>query len=210
VLVVGVGNSGAEIAADLSQVAGQVWLAVRTPPGILRRERFGIPAQLLGLSTCALPPRVIDPVARAVRRLSVPDLTAYGLPAPPRPLSQYVSTGTVPVIDVGLVEALLAGRVQVVSVPERFDEAGVVLADAGRLEPNVVVAATGFRTGLEPLVGHLGVLDEPGVPRAVAPRQALPGMWFIGFRPALGGWLRRIAKDAPRLARAVASLSSTA
>ena len=36
---------------------------------------------------------------------------------------------------------------------------------------NAVIAATGFRTGLEPLVGHLGVLDE----RMKAVKDALDG-----------------------------------
>ena len=49
-----------------------------------------------------------------------------------------------------------------------------------------MIAATGYRTGLEPLVGHLGVLDDHGVPR-VTDGEAAPGLRFVGFvpRPAL-------------------------
>ena len=50
VLVVGTGNSGAEIAVDLVDGgAARVRLSVRTPPNIVRRDRFGIPAQVLGI-----------------------------------------------------------------------------------------------------------------------------------------------------------------
>ena len=46
----------------------------------------------------------------------------------------------------------------------RVDGGEVVLADGSRLRPSVVVVATGYRAGLEPLVGHLGVLDGRGLP----------------------------------------------
>ena len=37
-----------------------------------------------------------------------------------------------------------------------------------------MIAATGYRRGLEPMVGHLGVLDDEGVPRAFAAEAAAP------------------------------------
>jgi putative flavoprotein involved in K+ transport len=46
VLVVGAGNSAAEIAVDLARVGADVQLSVRTPPNIVRRDTFGIPTQL--------------------------------------------------------------------------------------------------------------------------------------------------------------------
>ena len=48
VLVVGAGNSAAEIAVDLVGVAARVELSVRTPPNIVRRDTLGVPSQLLG------------------------------------------------------------------------------------------------------------------------------------------------------------------
>jgi hypothetical protein len=51
------------------------------------------------------------------------------------------------------------------------------------LEPNTVIAVTGYTTGLEPLVGHLGVLDERGVPLIHGGAAAVPGLRFIGYRP---------------------------
>ena len=49
VLVVGAGNSGAEIATDVAEGgASRSRLSVRTPPQIVRRATAGIPAQLLG------------------------------------------------------------------------------------------------------------------------------------------------------------------
>ena len=63
----------------------------------------------------------------------------------------------------------------------------MTLDDGVRLEPDAVICATGYRCGLEPLVGHLGVLDKRGVPAAVGERAAAPGLRFIGYVPRPGG-----------------------
>jgi putative flavoprotein involved in K+ transport len=51
----------------------------------------------------------------------------------------------------------------VVAEIEAFDAGTVSLRSGVRVEPDVVIAATGYRRGLEPVVGHLGVLDAPHV-----------------------------------------------
>jgi hypothetical protein len=48
----------------------------------------------------------------------------------------------------------------------------------------VVIAATGYTTGLEPLVGHLDVLDERGVPLIHGGPAAAAGLRFIGYQRA--------------------------
>ena len=83
VLVVGVGNSGAEIATDLGEGgARKVWIAVRTPPQIVKRQVAGWPAHATGLLVSMLPSALVDPVARRQRRLTIPDLTRYGIGRP--------------------------------------------------------------------------------------------------------------------------------
>ena len=83
--------------------------------------------------------------------------------------------------------------------------AEVVLRGDRRLRPDVVVAATGFRRGLEPLVGHLGALDAAGLPRAGSgmPLAGSPGLWFIGYHTAIEGNLRRHPIEARRIARSI-------
>src|SRR5262249_18468597 len=69
VLVVGGGNTGAEIAVDLVQGgAAEVSLAVRTPPNIVPRDTLGVPSQLFGIATGHLPVAVVDYTARTMRR----------------------------------------------------------------------------------------------------------------------------------------------
>jgi putative flavoprotein involved in K+ transport len=209
VLVVGAGNTGAEIAADLAESgAATVWLAVRTPPNVIPRQLGPVPLTLLAVTQDAAPAWLVDPVNRFLQRVFVGDLTRYGLPAAPAGVvAQMRATGVTPTIDVGLVAQLRAGRVTPVAAVERFDGADVVLADGTRLCPDAVVAATGYSTALEPMVGHLGVLDERGRPR-VHGRHTVPGvagLRFVGILNPLKGLLFQIRLDARAAAAGIVS-----
>src|SRR3954471_16155133 len=207
VLVVGAGNSASEIAVDLARAGARVDLAVRTPPNIVRRDTLGVPSQLLGVALKRVPERVMNPMTRALRRVSVPDLSPYGLPAPPGDgFTQFLRTRTVPILDHGFVAAVRAGRIRVVAAVESLDGADVRLSDGSRLRPDVVLCATGYRTGLEPILGHLGALDERGLPRVHGPQTLpeLPGLYFVGVTIELAGLLREIGLEARAVGRAVA------
>jgi putative flavoprotein involved in K+ transport len=206
VLTVGAGNSGAEIATDVADGgASRSMLSVRTPPQIVRRSTAGIPAQLIGIAIRKLPPGWVDPISITQRKLSIPDLSAHGLPRPPHGIrTSFIATGTTPILDVGIVPAVRSGRVEIVAAVESFDGADVVLADGSRVAPDAVIAATGFRAGLDPLVGHLGVLNPRGLPAKTDGEPVLPGLWFVGFVPTLGGQLREGSIAARKVAQAVA------
>jgi putative flavoprotein involved in K+ transport len=208
VLVVGAGNSGAEIAVDLADGgAAEVLLSVRTPPSIVRRDTLGFPSQLLGIVSMHLPVPIVDRIGATMRRLSIPDLAPYGLSAPARPYTDFLRRRVIPILDVGLVDAVRTGRVRVVTALERFDENAAVLADAEQLRVDDVIAATGFRTGLEPLVGHLGVLNDRGEPLVHAADQHphAPGLHFVGYQVTLGGTFRLVGIEAREVARTVAA-----
>ncbi|MYV47548.1 NAD(P)/FAD-dependent oxidoreductase [Streptomyces sp. SID2888] len=207
VLVVGVGNTGAEIAVDLVQGgASRVRLAVRTPPHVVRRSTAGWPAQFTGILVRRLPVWLVDRLARPVARLGVPDLSAQGLPRPAAGLYSRVKEGAIPVQDVGLIDAVRKGRVEIVAAVDGFEDGEVVLADGSRIEPDAVIAATGYVRALEGLVGHLDVLDARGRPvvhGARCPRNA-PGLYFTGFTNPISGMFRELAIDAEKIAKAVA------
>src|SRR6185312_1050541 len=139
-----------------------------------------------------------DRIAATLRRLAFGDLSELGLPAPERPYSEFLRRRVIPIVDVGLVAAVEQGRVTVVSALDRFDDGKPVLADGRVVEVDSVIAATGFRTGLEPLGGHLGVLDEAGVPlvHGADEHPSAPGVHFVGYLVTLGGTLRLIGRQA--------------
>ncbi|WP_369205928.1 flavin-containing monooxygenase [Streptomyces sp. PU-14G] len=207
VLVVGAGNTGAEIATDLAESgAGRVRLAVRTPPHILRRSTLGWPSQRSAILCRRLPVGLVDRLAARLAKASLPDLSAYGLPRPQAGLYTRVRQGAIPVLDVGLVSAVRQRRVEPVAALESFEGAKAVLADGETLSPEVVIAATGYHTGLEELVGHLGVLDARGRPLAHGRRThpSAPALHFTGFSYPISGTLRELRLDAGRIAKAIA------
>jgi putative flavoprotein involved in K+ transport len=207
VLVVGAGNTGAEIAVDLVEGgARRVRLAIRTVPHIVRRSTAGWAAQYSAVLVRRLPVRLVDRMSEVMCRISVPDLTDRGLPRPDTGLYSRVEEGAIPVQDVGIIDAVRTGKVEVVAAVERFDGAAVVLADGTRVEPDTVIAATGYVRGLEPLLGHLNVLDPRGRPVVSGARtpENAPGLYFTGYTNPISGMLREMARDAERIARAVA------
>jgi putative flavoprotein involved in K+ transport len=203
VLVAGAGNSAAEIAVELSSVAAEVLLAVRTPPNIVPRDTFGVPSQLLGILLRGLPEPAMNRVITILRRLTVPDLSDLGLPPPPgNGSTQFLRSRSVPILDHGFVDAVRSDAVRVVPSVASLNESEVRLVDGRVLRPHVVVAATGYRRGLEPLVGHLGVLDDQGAPRVHGARTlpAAPGLYFVGITVELAGLLREIGREARAVA----------
>lgn len=214
VLVVGTGNTGTEIAVDLVEHgARRVRLAIRTVPHIQRRDLGPYAAQYAGIAVRHLPPRVVDSIAAAVARATTPDLTAYGLPRPDTGLlTRVMQDGAIPVQDVGIIDAIRSRRVEPVAAAREVAGTDVVLADGSRTRPDTLVLAAGYRRGLEPLVGHLHVLDDRGRPVVRGGRNALgaPGLYFTGFTNPISGMLREIAIDARKIARSMAvSLASS-
>lgn len=209
VLVIGCGNSGADIAVDLARGgATKVWLSVRAAPQIVPRTAVGVPMQTVAIITRQLPAWVGDRVVRIAQRLSHGDLTRYGLPRTKQPLSaQFGGSDVVPVIDVDFVRTLKRGGIKVVPAVEVFDGDRVICADRLVIVPDAVIAATGYRRGLETLVGDLPVLASNGRPLAHAPGfpPGAPGLFFVGYTNPLSGNLRELAINARRTANRIAA-----
>ena len=125
-----------------------------------------------------------------------------GLPVPEEGLfSRLKRLGVAPtIVDKAVIESIKERRIEIVAGVESLDETGLTLTGGSRVEPDAVIAATGYRTGLAPTVGHLGVLDERGVPRGGEPA---PGLHFVGYvpRPAHVGYM---GQEAKRAAKAIA------
>ena len=206
VLVVGSGSSGMEIAHDLATGgATKVWLAVRTPPNIMLRSLpGGLPGDLVARPLYRLPTGIADAIGRAARRKNLGDLTEFGLPIPELGVMACVKRfDQVPaLVDMDVIDAINDGSIEVVATIESFDGDKVALVDGSRLDPHSVVLATGYRRGLEPLVGHLGLLDAKGKPVVWGEQPAAPGLRFIGYdvRPSLIGYT---AKQSKRIAKRI-------
>jgi putative flavoprotein involved in K+ transport len=207
VLVVGAGSSGLEIAHDLAHGGARtVHLSVRTPPNILPRSVAGMPGDPAVHLLRRLPPRVADAAVRPLQRRTIGDLADVGLPAPeegPFTRQRRPHDAGPAIVDREVVDDLRSGRIRVVAAVERLDRDRVHLADGSRPRVDAVIAATGLRPGLEPLVGDLDVLDDDGLPVTQDERPALPGLRFVNFgmRPGL---LAAAGQRARRTAAAIA------
>lgn len=211
VLVVGAGNSAADIAVQLADNgARKVWLAVRTPPHLVRRAMGPIPSDLFLELFARVPARVVDPIIARLNRVLFGDLSGYGFQRPPLGLKATVEQrGRIPTLADELVDGVRAGRIDVVAAVTALEAGKVMLADGTAIAPEVIVAATGFRTDLDGMVGHLGVLDGHGNPHGGFAAHLVDGMFTIGYGIPPNGPLRAIRLAATPLAGQVADYLAT-
>lgn len=156
--------------------------------------------------TDALPDRLADAVVATTQRLMWGDMTRYGLPpAPGGGVSRLRSEYTAIAADDGAMAAIKAGRITVVpTVREFLPDGGVMLTNGQTIRPDVTIAATGYRTGLEGLVGEYGVLDDKGFPVVNgSDHPNAPGLWFLGMRPNLRGCFYAAVQQAGAIAKAI-------
>jgi hypothetical protein len=208
VLVVGPGNTGTEIAVQLQRGgARRVRLAIRTAPNIVPLESHGIPLTFVARLAELAPEVVVNRIGVRLQRNAWGDLGRYGLPPAPHGIATEIRVkGMGPVVDRGFVAFLKAGLIELVPAVEAFDGAAVRLAGGARLRPDAVIAATGYRMGLEPLVGHLGVLDDSGRPVCVRgeAHPVAPGLHFNGYWLPLSGELPAMRRTTKRIGRDIA------
>lgn len=205
-LVAGGGVSGTEIAVDLALGgAEKVWLSLRTPPTILPRERLGVPITAMGGLLDVLPTKAANLSGRLTQWLALGRSRSL-LPRPAHGVaSDLLTRHRTPTVVDGLLECVRAGDVEVVEAIDHLDGDAVVLTGGRVLRPDAIVAATGYRRGLEQLVGHLDVLDPDGAPKLDGSTQArsAPGLHFVGYRLLFAGPLTAIRRDSRRMAAAV-------
>lgn len=158
VVVVGGGNSGAQIFAEVSTVADVTW-ATREPPHFLPDEVDG--RYLFEQATIRY---------RAIQEGPIPD--------PPRRLGDVVM---VPPVR----EARARGALNAAPMFTRFTTTGVVWIDGRKESVDVVIFATGFRPALEHLAPLNLVGSDGRIPteRAGAGTRAAsePRLWLVGY-----------------------------
>jgi indole-3-pyruvate monooxygenase len=204
VLVVGAGNTGAEIALDLFEHGATPTLSVRTPVNVVPRDFLGMPMQVTSIRLRKLPIAVADRIGRMVSRLAFGNLARHGLLRPEMgPLSSIKLRGRIPLIDVGTVAAVKRGAIAVKPAIARFTAGGAVFADDSAADFDAGILATGYRARLGDIVGVPGALDDDGYPRDWRGAGAHPGLYFVGYANVSTGLLREIGLQARMVADAV-------
>lgn len=202
VLVVGVGNSGSEIASELSAHGADVTVLVRRGANVVPRTIAGVPIQYLAAGMKRLPRGARVRVAGVVQHLSE---MRHGPPVLPRP--PWTPLDAIPIIGFHLVDAIKAGRVKVQhGTIDRFQPSGVVFSDESRADFDNVILATGFAPALESL-GSLIRLDERGFALRSDDVTSAdhPNLWFVGHRYDSTGAIANIKADARKVAACIAT-----
>ena len=204
VLVVGTGNSSADIAVELAAAGAAVTVSVRSGATVLPRTLAGIPIQYFGFALAPLPLGVRRFIATAIGRLA----TLGRAPALPR--APIPGCTGVPMVGRHLPDAIRAGSVRVRGELVGFNAEGARFAD-GTSEPyDTVLLATGYRAAIGFLGDHARRDDCGFAVRSDGIRSAdQPGLYFIGHNPDIRGGLHRIGLDARLVAEAIATGQST-
>jgi cation diffusion facilitator CzcD-associated flavoprotein CzcO len=208
VLVVGFGNSACELALDLVERGAMTHLSVRSAVNVLPRDLFGVvPVLQLGIVMRGLPTKMADALAWPLIRLTVGDVRAVGLrKLPYGPNTQIARDGHIPLLDIGTMDQIKAGRIVVHGGIDHFTKTGVVFSDGSDLDVDAVVLGTGYRPGLDDfVVGWEAVCDASGVPLHSGAPSGVDGLYFCGMYVSPAGMLREIGIEARRIAADIAT-----
>ena len=154
-----------------------------------------------------LPTRLTDAVAAPLSRLTIGDVRKLGLrKRTTGPATQIRTTARIPLIDIGTIQAIRAGHIEVMGGVRAMSEHAVIFEDGSSAPFDAVIAATGFRPQLD---RFLHTEDDPLRARPSLPHDALmgeKGLYFCGFSVSPTGMLRQIGIEARRIAAHIARL----
>ncbi len=200
VLVVGAGNSAAEISVELARAGALVTVAVRSGARVVPLRLLGVPIQYVAAPMSRLPltvqRRITDTMARFMELLRGPAVL-------PRPVD--TNCPDVPLIGFHFVDAVRAGTISIKPGIAEFTTRGARFVDGAEASFDRVILATGYRAALNPL-GDLVRTDECGFARRRSRVESVdqPNLYFVGHNYDVRGGLRNIALDARLVARRIA------
>ncbi|GMI67165.1 YUCCA 10 [Hibiscus trionum] len=163
VLVVGCGNSGMEIAYDLSNYGVRTSIVIRSPFHVVTKEivRLGM------VLSKYIPVGVVDFMAVVMSKIVFGDLSKYGIHRPKEgPFYLKATAGRAPVIDVGTIGKIKSKEIKVVPAISSIDGKKVLFKGGAEREFDVIVFATGYKSVANSwLKDYDYVLNEEGMPK---------------------------------------------
>lgn len=200
VLVIGPGNSGVDIAADICTLTERTVLSARSPVLIMPRLMFGVPNSriLLKLEKPWMPLAWRLWIRTTVTRIFHGRMEQWGLRTP--------KTRTHPISHPTLISHIAWKRIVAKPGIRAVSGRDITFEDGSTETFDAIIACTGYVTDLPflarerwPLQGHRFNLYN----RVVHPD--LPGLFFIGFFDVTGGSNIRMMDDQAEYIAAVAA-----
>jgi dimethylaniline monooxygenase (N-oxide forming) len=170
VVVLGMGNSGMDLAVDASYLADQVYLSARRGAHVLPKYIFGKPSDQLGAS-----PKIPFPVRalmfRVLIRLYQGEMESYGLPKPDHKFGQAHPTISGRILD-RLAHGAIVAKPNIAELTAKT----VKFVDGSEVEADLVIYCTGYKVSFP-------FFDEDFIS---APDNDLP-LFRRVFHPEVGG-----------------------
>jgi Flavin-binding monooxygenase-like len=197
VLVVGAGNSAADIAVDVARLASHAALSMREGTYFIPNRMFGQPIDIVyAFWKSKLPGPLLRSALKLWLRLAIGNWEDYGLQAPTHaPLEKH------PTVNSSVLEALRHGRLVARRGIQRYDGHTVHFSDGTREDFDAIIMATGFRTSFPFLSKRVADWDMATTPPLYLKmlHPTIPSLFFIGlFQPI--GCIWRLADYQARIA----------
>lgn len=185
VLVVGIGNSGVDIACETSRVAEACFLSTRRSAYILPKYAFGVPLDLYTTpSSSRLPTWLQKHFFKAVLKISRGSQQRFGVPEP-----EHHILAAHPTISADLLHLVGHGEIKVKPNIERLMGDRVRFADGTEEKIDKIVYATGYKITF-PFFKEDFLKLQDGENRVRLFRHVVhpdhPGLYFIGLVQPLG------------------------
>lgn len=206
VLIVGFGNSAGEIALECAEAGLDVGMSVRGPVNIVPLEMFGIPTATIAIAQQHFPCSLVDAVNAPLLRLRYRDMERLGLQkSASGPLTSIVEKNRTPLIDIGTMAKIRAGKIRIYPGIESSDRQQMHFADGRSADFDAIILATGYRPSLETIVPDFDWrFQGADRPKRGELQPGNDGLYFCGFNTVSTGLLRQIAIEAVDIARSIA------
>ncbi|MDZ7268021.1 MAG: NAD(P)-binding domain-containing protein [candidate division KSB1 bacterium] len=183
VLVIGMGNSGVDIACESSRVAAHTFLSTRRSAHVIPKYIWGKPVdQFTTPFTSLLPPAVQALGMQFLLWLTRGPQSRYGVPVPAHKLHQAH-----PTISSELLTLIGHGRIKIKPNVKMLAGERVLFEDGSAERIDCIVHATGYKVSFPFFKPEVFTVQDNELPlyRWVVPLQH-PNLYFIGFLQPLG------------------------
>ncbi|XP_076948054.1 putative indole-3-pyruvate monooxygenase YUCCA3 [Bidens hawaiensis] len=207
VLVVGCGNSGMEVSLDLCHHNALPFMVVRNSVHVLPRDIAGKSIfELATLFMKWLPVKMVDKILLVIAWLKLGSLEKYGIKRPMMgPIELKNTKGKTPVLDIGALQNIKSGKIQIVPGIKKFSRGGLELVNGRNLNVDSVILATGYCSNVPSWLKESDMFSKEGIPMTPFPEgwKGKCGLYAVGFtRRGLSG----AAFDAIRVSQDIARI----
>ena len=199
VLIIGAGNSGADIACDAARTAEKTFLSVRRGYHFIPKHIFGKPADVFAAESPPLPRWLQQRVFGALLRLLNGDVSRLGLPRPDHRIFE-----THPILNTQVLHFLAHGDLLAMPDVERFSGRTVHFKDGRTEEIDLVLCATGYDWSIPyvPLDQFRWKGQRPDLYLCIFSREN-PRLYVMGFLETNNGAYRLFDDMADLITRAI-------